>query len=171
MLKYPTNLGPMVHGMSGEVYVDVGLEGALNIDRNSFNETHPHFSKLRDIVYQHLGLPGKSGVAKDIRQRSRDRQQGLHKNRTYERLETLVHRLERITGESWWLSEDQHIDNPLALDIASHSVRVNLEHQLVPPSLAAKREFYRVCLSARLAELYGPPVDENDGLLGWLRRL
>ena len=171
MLKYPTNLGPMVHGMSGEVYVDVGLEGALNIDRNSFNETHPHFSKLKEVVYQHLGQPGESGITKNIRQRSRDRQRGLHKDRTYETLKSLVQRVERITEKPWRLSEDQHIDNPLTLDLASHCVRVNLEHDLVPASLAAKQEFFRVCLSARLAESYGPPAGEEDGLLGWLRRL
>ena len=171
MLKYPTNLGPMVHGMSGEVYVDVGLEAALNIDRNSFNETHPHFSRLRDTVYQHLGLPGKGGITRDIRERSRDRQRGLQKNRTYERLETQVRRLERITGKTWRLSEDQRIDNPLTVDINSRVVNVNLEHRTVPSSLAAKQEFFRVCLSARLATLYGPPADEDDGLLGWLGRL
>ena len=171
MLKYPINLGPMVRGMSGEVYVDVGLEEALNIDRNSFNETHLHFSKLRDIVYGHLGVPGKSGITKDIRQRSRDRQLSLHRDRTYERLDVLVQRLSRITGESWWLSEDEHSDSPLTLDTASRCVQVNLEHHTVPSGLAAKQEFYRVYLSARLAELYGPPIDEEDGLLAWLGRL
>ena len=171
MLKYPTNLGPMAYGMSGEVYVDVGLEEALNIDRNSFNETHPHFSRLKDTVYQQLGLPGRSGIAQDVRQRSRNRQQGLHRDKTHERLETLVRRLERITGDTWELAEVQGIDNPLTVDINSRIVNVNLEHRTVPSSLAAKQEFFRVCLSARLAASYGPPVEEEDGLLGWLGRL
>ena len=170
MLKYPTNLGPMVHGMSGEVYVDVGLEEALNIDRNSFNETHTHFSRLREVVYKHLGVPGKSGITKDIRQRSRGRQQKLHSDKTIEWLETLVQRLERVTRESWHLSEDQIIDSPLALDINSRSIRVNVAHGLVPSGMAAKREFFRVCLSARLADSCGPPAGEEDGLFGWLKR-
>ena len=170
MLKYPTNLGPMVHGMSGEVYVDVGLEEALNIDRNSFNETHGHFSKLREVVYEHLGVPGKSGITKDIRQRSQVRQQRLHRDKTFEWLETLVQRLGRVTRESWQMSADQDIDSPLELDIESHSIRVNVAHRLVPSGMAAKREFYRVCLSARLADSYGPPADEEDGLLGWLEK-
>ena len=171
MLSYPTNLGPMAHGMSGEVYVDVGLEEALNIDRNSFNETHDHYSRLRDVLFKHLGLPGEGGITQDIRQRSQNRQQGLHRDKTFKWIETLAQRLGKVTRESWRVSKDQNIDNPLMLDIASRSVRVNVEHGLVPSSLAAKREFYRVYLSARLAESYGPPPGEEDALLNWLRRL
>ena len=171
MLKYPTNLGPMVHGMSGEVYVDSGLEGSLNIDRNSFNETHPHFSLLRDVVYRHLGIPGESGITRDIRQRSRTRQQVLHKNRTYESLERVIQRLERVTHESWLLVEDRYIDNPLSLDVSSRCIKVNFGHDTVPSSAAAQREFFRVCLIARLAESLGPPPGQVDGFVGWLRRL
>ena len=171
MLKYPINLGPMVHGMSGEVYVDVGLEASLNIDRNSFNETHPHFITLKDVVYRHLGVPGKSGIARDIRQRSSRRQRTLQQDRTYESLERLVQRLERVTRESWDLMEDQNIDNPLSLDPFSRSIVVNLEHDTVPSSASAKREFFRVCLIARLAETETPPGGEVDSFVGWLRRL
>ena len=171
MMKYPINLGPMVHGMSGEVYVDVGLEASLNIDRNSFNETHPHFITLKDVVYRHLGVPGKSGIARDIRQRSSRRQRALQQDRTYESLERLVQRLERITRESWDLIEDQYMDNPLSLDPFSRSIAVNLEHDTVPSSASAKREFFRVCLIARLAETETPPGGEVDSFVGWLRRL
>jgi len=171
MLKYPINLGPMVHGMSGEVYVDIGLEAALNIDRNSFNETHPHFIILKDVVYQHLGIPGKSGIARDIRQRSSERQRSLQKDRTFESLERLVQRLERATRESWDLFEDQGMDNPLALELSDRFIVVNLDHDTVPSSASAKREFFRVCLIARLAETMAPPGGEGDSFVGWLRRL
>ena len=171
MLKYPINLGPMLHGMSGEVYVHVGLEAALNIDRNSFNETHPHFATLKEVVYQHLGVPGQSGITKDIRQRSSDRQRILQENRTYESLERLVQRLERVTHESWQLVEDQYMDNPLSLDPINRSIIFNLEHETLPSSATAKREFFRVCLIARLAAFVGPPAGETDGFVGWLRRL
>jgi len=48
----------------GEIFVDVGLDGALNIDRESFNYTHPHYvivqnwihSALRQITNQLKGL-------------------------------------------------------------------------------------------------------------------
>lgn len=171
MLKYPINLGPMLHGMSGEVYVDVGLEASLNIDRNSFNETHAHFITLKDVVYRHLGVPGKSGIATDIRQRSSVRQRLLQRDRTYESLDRLVQRLERVTRESWGLFENEDMDNPLSLDPFSHSIMVNLDHETVPSSASAKREFFRVCLIARLAETTSPPGGEGDSFVGWLRRL
>ncbi len=33
--------------LSGEIYVEYGLEDALNIDRHSFNEVHPHYISLQ----------------------------------------------------------------------------------------------------------------------------
>jgi Histidine kinase-, DNA gyrase B-, and HSP90-like ATPase len=39
-----------------EVYVDAGLEGALNIDRESFNTAHPHYQVLANWVHNSLRL-------------------------------------------------------------------------------------------------------------------
>jgi len=40
--------------VSGEIFVDQGLEGALNIDRDSFNEHDEHFKRLREILHEKL---------------------------------------------------------------------------------------------------------------------
>lgn len=40
--------------VSGEVFVDQGLEEALNIDRDSFNEHDEHFKKLRSVLHEEL---------------------------------------------------------------------------------------------------------------------
>jgi len=49
-----------------------GLEEVLNIDRNSFNETHSHYLKIQQHLWDYLG--GYNGVFKDIRKRSKERQ-------------------------------------------------------------------------------------------------
>jgi len=73
-LHYPKAEGPMFHQISGEIFVENGLEQALNIDRNSFNETHQHFLKLQEFLWNYLGEP-KKGVFRDVRERSKKRRE------------------------------------------------------------------------------------------------
>lgn len=40
--------------ISGEIFVDEGLEAALNIDRDSFNEHDEHFKKLQKVIHEKL---------------------------------------------------------------------------------------------------------------------
>jgi hypothetical protein len=75
-LHYPKAEGPMFNQLSGEIFVEEGIEEALNIDRNSFNETHPHYLKLQEFLWNYLG--GKKGVFKDIRKRSKERRDIFH---------------------------------------------------------------------------------------------
>jgi hypothetical protein len=69
LLHYPREEGPIFSMLSGEVFVERGLEGALNIDRNSFNETHPHYLKLQHELHRFV----KEHVVNDIRARSKAR--------------------------------------------------------------------------------------------------
>ena len=171
MLNYPRNVGPMRAAMTGEIYVDKGLEEALNIDRNSFNETHEHFIRVRDFLFEHLGLPQKKGITTDIRKRSRARQEVLQQDRTREDLERLSRRMNRSVAGEWHLELDADMDSPLSLEVQDNLIKVNVFHDTVPRTRAAKQEFFRVCLIARLAESLGPPVKGQDPFVGWLRRL
>ena len=54
LFKYPRVPSPRFNWLSGEIYVEGGLEFALNIDRDSFNEMHPHFVKLKEIIHNLL---------------------------------------------------------------------------------------------------------------------
>ena len=76
-LHYPKAEGPMFNQLSGEIFIEKGLEEALNIDRNSFNETHPHFLRLQQFLWNYLG-EGKDAVFRDIRKRSKERQERIH---------------------------------------------------------------------------------------------
>ena len=50
LLDYRFNEGPRTKWVTGEVFVDEGLEDALNLDRESFNRFHPHFRALQEYV-------------------------------------------------------------------------------------------------------------------------
>ena len=170
-LNYPVNLGPMMSAMSAEVHVAAGLEDALNIDRNSFNETHDHFQQIQETVFSHLGLPNKGGIARDIRARSRARQQGVRQDQVRDHLNGITQRLARLTGSPWRMAVDLSIDSPILVNPVDCVVSVNFNHSTVPSGVAARKEFFRVCLTSRLAESLDPPVSGHDAFVGWLRAL
>lgn len=80
LMGFPTvNLTSRAGQVSGEVYVDHGLETALNIDRNSFKETHEHYIALQRHVWDLLGslhrghgLFGDSITSYDLRRADKD---------------------------------------------------------------------------------------------------
>jgi hypothetical protein len=97
-LHYPKAEGPMFSQLSGELYVEEGLEEALNIDRNSFNETHRHFLKLQEFLWDFLG--GKNGVFQDIRRRSKTRRGKVHAAESEAELRKFMAAIEEFDGVS-----------------------------------------------------------------------
>ncbi len=52
-MGYPTYSKQIFrHWVSGEVYVEKGLEDAMNIDRQSFRETHPDYIALQNYLHK-----------------------------------------------------------------------------------------------------------------------
>jgi hypothetical protein len=95
-LHYPKTEGPMFLQVSGEIFVEDGLEEALNIDRNSFNETHQHYLRLQTFLWDYLG--GEDGVFKNIRRRSKERQDSLKEEEARWGLERMHEAIKDLLG-------------------------------------------------------------------------
>lgn len=54
LLNYPRLPNPRFNWLSGEIDVEAGLEFAMHLDRNGFNEMHPHFVRLQEIIHELL---------------------------------------------------------------------------------------------------------------------
>lgn len=86
-LGYPRHEGWKFSQMTGELYVDEGLDEAINIDRASFRETDEAYLKLQDFLFQRLGKATDEGAGifssiKEISKKSADRKKGRErKNR------------------------------------------------------------------------------------------
>jgi len=78
--------GPRAHWISGELYVEQGLENALNVDRDSFNEMHPHYLYLQEQLHETL-LPLFRGM-----------QSGQRKRRAREHREQEEQSIQRLLG-------------------------------------------------------------------------
>jgi hypothetical protein len=54
LLDYRINQGPRNRWLTGEIFVDEGLEDALNVDRDSFNRFHPEFRAIQADIHETL---------------------------------------------------------------------------------------------------------------------
>jgi hypothetical protein len=73
MLDYRSNEGPRSRWLTGEIYVEEGLEDALNVDRDSFNRFHPEFRTLQNYIHGILKSKIFPAVYKNIDVRSAER--------------------------------------------------------------------------------------------------
>ena len=73
MLDYPVNEGPRSRWLTGEIFVEEGLEDALNIDRDSFNRFHPEFRALQTAIHGILRTEIFPAVYRNIDVRSEKR--------------------------------------------------------------------------------------------------
>src|SRR5258705_8463268 len=73
LLDYRFNEGPRTKWITGEIFVDEGLEDALNLDRESFNRFHPHFRALQEYVRTLLHDEVFPKTYKEIEKRSHAR--------------------------------------------------------------------------------------------------
>ncbi len=82
LLDYRSNEGPRSRWITGEIYVDEGLEDALNIDRDSFNRFHPEFRLIQKHVHEALQKDVFPRVYKQIDVRSNARRDEREAART-----------------------------------------------------------------------------------------
>lgn len=81
MLDYRFNEGPRSRWLTGEIYVNQGLENALNIDRDSFNRFHPEFRHIQEFIHEKLHSEIFAESYRKIEQRSSRKRQQASKTR------------------------------------------------------------------------------------------
>lgn len=130
LFELPQVPSPRFNWLSGEIYVEEGLEFALNIDRDSFNEMHPHFVKLKEIIHNLL----KDKILPEAGRGQRQRTQEKHENRQQEKyamLESIIH---QQLGDDFTLNRSDKQRFPLTIDTENNLVLVNDKSELLPNS-------------------------------------
>jgi hypothetical protein len=91
LLDYRINQGPRSRWVTGEIYVDEGLEDALNVDRDSFNRFHPDFKAVQAFIHKML----KEKIFPDVYRQMESRTESKTKAKERTRKE----HLEDVVGE------------------------------------------------------------------------
>jgi hypothetical protein len=91
-LGYPFDEGIKFGQVTGEIYVEDGLEPALNIDRDSFRETDVHYQAMRAYVWELLRkqvFPEFKSRSKKFREDNQNTEASKHQSLFEEKLSKL----------------------------------------------------------------------------------
>jgi hypothetical protein len=106
MLDYRINEGPRSRWITGEIFVDQGLEDALNIDRDSFNRFHPEFRAIQEYVHTFLQREIFPVVYQNIEKRSAVRDDTKSKARKAQLARVLTKAADKPVSLSYSAEED-----------------------------------------------------------------
>lgn len=130
LFNYPRSEGPIMEEFSGEIYIDEGLEDALNIDRNSFRESDVAYIKLQEYLFTRLG--GEEGITKDVRKRSKvrmDKKRKLEETSFYMDIEETI---KKKLGEEFTINKvNEKKDIPVSINIKNRTIEL-FESPLFP---------------------------------------
>lgn len=152
-LDYPKIEGPRFNWISSEIYVEEGLEQALNIDRDSFNELHSHFVKVQQVIHRLLDKVF-SEASKGVTRRSQAKKEN-ERSRKWEALEQLIS--EELSG-NYRLVETEGNHLPLVIDTKSKRILINTESSLWPRS-KSKRDLAQYVAVAFEISMLNPKLD------------
>lgn len=154
MMSFPLAEGPRYTMVSGEIYVDIGFEDALNIDRDSFNELHPHYIRLQAYVHGLLNRvifpvtwqeeKGRNKARRDKKQRDADEQfVSALSSATGEKYQSVtprgsIARVERKAPTKQALAAAT-AEAPVAFASRQHDIRVNRAHPLLRGILGRRK--------------------------------
>ena len=157
LFKFPKVPSPRFNWISGEIYVEKGLEFALNIDRDSFNEIHPHFVKLKEIV--HALLMNKVFPEADRAQRGRSQALRVDKeNEKQTNFESLIH---QELGDSYVLASSNEQRFPLTINTDQDMLLINSQSKFLPKS-KNKRQLIQYIAHAFEISMLAPEEERRD---------
>ena len=151
-LNYPKIEGPRFNWLSSEIYVETGLEYALNIDRDSFNEMHPHFVRLQQIMHSLLEKAFLE-ASRGVKERSRVKQ----KEEQTKRQEALKHLLEQELGSKYELEITEDNLLPLMIDTKQGKILINNQSIWWPQSRSNRELAQRAAFAFEISMLAPEP--------------
>jgi Histidine kinase-, DNA gyrase B-, and HSP90-like ATPase len=146
MLDYRFNQGPRSRWVTGEIFVDDGLEDALNIDRDSFNRFHPQFRAVQQYVHKVLEEEIFPEVYKNIEIRSREKAS----DRSAKRQLSLAQVIADVTGADVEVTEASSKDGMDGFPKITWKGD-NLRIQLPPTQTIETRKAHRQLAGSMLA--------------------
>jgi len=98
-MKYPTSEQTRLRQITAEIFINEGLDAALNIDRESFNFAHPHYQSISNWVHNSLRqfATRHKSIGKEIRE-SKQEKERIHTMDAFERF--VRERLQEIKADS-----------------------------------------------------------------------
>lgn len=140
MLTYPYAEGPRYSMVASELLIQRGFEDALNIDRDSFNELHPHYIRVQSYVHSLLHELIFPETWSDEKERNKARRDEAARARDSQ----FVERYREATGEP--IRSIQRIErdkpqrrtlppkaSPVEFEVKKGQIEIDRTHPLLKP--------------------------------------
>lgn len=157
LFKFPKVPSPRFNWISGEIYVEKGLEFALNIDRDSFNEIHPHFVKLKEIIHDLLS----NTVFPEADRSQRERSQALREDKEHKKQTIFESLLHQELGDDYVFTSSDEQRFPLTIDTDQNVLLVNDQSELLP-KYKNKRKLIQYIAHAFEISMLAPEEERRD---------
>lgn len=163
-LNFPQSVGPIITGMTGEIYVEEGLEEALNIDRNSFRETDPHYIKLQEVIFSRLSASSDNdGILSDTRSRSRTVQEDKKEDYSKEEIEALASLVSKVYGKNFKIKRvDKYFEYPAKVDFENSQITLFNLSPILPRKSSERNWFQEVSVFHELSTYKNPNKEAID---------
>ncbi len=149
LFAYPSVPTPRFNWLSGEIYVNAGLESALNIDRDSFNEMDPHFVKLKGIIHTLL----EKKVFPNAGRSQRKRSQKTQEDRESQKQATIQSLIRQELGNNYTLTSTNEKPLPLTIDTDAEIIFENHQSILLPKSKSKRDLIQRIAHAYEISML------------------
>jgi hypothetical protein len=146
--------------MSGEIYVEAGLERALNVDRNSFRETDAHYTALQEHLWKLLGSAARGdgimGMSVDAYWKRKERSDEQIEKRHVRELRELV----QLASEGRLTLKFSTRDEPRPYAVGENQITVYDGSSSWPRSSSERRLYQRLLIPARAAIATGASAEQ-----------
>jgi hypothetical protein len=146
--------------MSGEVYIEAGLERALNVDRNSFRVTDAHYVALQENLWKLLGSAARGvgimGVSVDAYWKRKERSEEQVKAEHVRELRELV----QSASKGRLTLKFSNQDKPQPYVVGSNRITVYDGSSSWPRSGPERRLYQQLLIPARAAIAAGASAEE-----------
>ncbi len=146
MMTYPYAEGPRYAMLSSELFVIRGFDDALNIDRDSFNELHPHYMRVQAFMHSLLHeriFPETWGEEKLRNKQRRERVAEKSETKFVESIRKStgepirsIHRVERPKSEQ---TPDRRSEAPVDFRSSKGQIEIDRSHPLLAPLFKRKK--------------------------------
>jgi hypothetical protein len=163
-LQYPKIEGPRFNWLSGEIFIEEGLESALNIDRDSFNEIHDHYVKLQRLIHDLLPKVFYQ-ASQGVRERSSEKQERKQFQQVSKMRSVLMNEL----GKEYIVEfeENETDKGPIELDNNKKKLVLYTNHPLWPRA-KSKSEIAQLSLIAFEIAVSRPEEEQKEKFLDLL---
>jgi hypothetical protein len=146
--------------LSGEIYVESGLERALNVDRNSFRETDAHYIALQSRLWKLLGSTtrgdGIMGMSVDAYWKRKGLAEGQTRKEHIQQLRDLV---QLASGGKFALKFSEQ-DEPQPYTVEAHQITVYDNSPRWPRPSRERRLYQRLLIPIRAAVAAGASTEQ-----------